>query len=445
MKIKSYFIIWSMLIVSISIGVAIQTYKYGLFALILTEVFFLFILVFLFLFYKRVIYPFQVLANGTELLKEQDFTSRLRKVQQADADRLVDIFNMMIDQLKSKQLRLQEQNYFLERLINSSPLGILILSLDGKITSANPMFLQQSGFDLSKLTNRTLESFNTPLFKQLAILKKNESEVIIIDSHNIYKCTHSSFLDKGFRHSFYLIENLTEEVHAAERKGYEKVIRMMAHEVNNAIAGITSTLDCIGENMRENEDETPTVQLLQHCINRSNSLGDFVTRLADVVKIPAPHFQPSSLNVLIERCIQAMYTFCKEKEIVLQKQSHFTEEVIVRMDPVMMEQVVTNIIKNSAESIEHKGTITLSILNKQTIDIIDNGKGIDQETQKQLFTPFFSSKQNGQGIGLMIIKEILIKHRCNYSLQTMPDGLTHFRIEFPNDTIYLIQNRPAES
>lgn len=117
----------------------------------------------------------------------------------------------------------------------------------------------------------------------------------------------------------------------------------------------------------------------------------------------------------------------------------------VKLDSSLFEQVLVNIIKNAAESIapegksivpedespEPKGEIIIRTLSPATIEVIDNGRGISKETEAKLFSPFFSTKPNGQGIGLIFIREVLMRHGCTFSLRTYSDGLTKFRILFP--------------
>ena len=96
-----------------------------------------FSLVFLVYFYRKVVKPLDIIGNGMELLKEQDFSSRLGKVGQTEADRVVDVFNKMMEQLKNERLHLREQNHFLDLLVNASPMGVIILNLDEEILSMN--------------------------------------------------------------------------------------------------------------------------------------------------------------------------------------------------------------------------------------------------------------------------------------------------------------------
>ena len=102
----------------------------------------------------------------------------------------------------------------------------------------------------------------------------------------------------------------------------------------------------------------------------------------------------------------------------------------VNLDIALFEQVLVNIIKKAAESIGKDGKIQIRTSSPASIEIVDNGEGITKETEAKLFSPFFSTKPNGQGIGLVFIREVLMRHGCSFSLRTYADGLTRFRIIF---------------
>ncbi|MDR2915222.1 MAG: PAS domain-containing protein [Tannerella sp.] len=385
--------------------------------------------IYLFIFYRRIIKPLQIIGDGMELLKEQDFSSRLRRVGQAEADRIVDVFNKMMDQLKNERLYLREQNHFLDLLINASPMGVIIMDLDEYIQSVNPATYKIFGLKPTEnITGKKLTETGSLLAKEITSIKKYDSETIRLGDASIYKCTHSSFIDRGFQHSFYLIESLTEEVFKAEKKAYEKVIRMIAHEVNNTTAGITSTLDTLQDTFKDVQNSGDIHEVLRIAIERCYSMSRFITDFADVVRIPEPQLQEHDLNILVSSCKLFMENVCRNRNIqIIMELSGVSP--IVKVDSLLLEQVLVNIIKNSAESIGKDGKILIRTTNNPTcLEITDTGKGIDKETETKLFSPFFSTKPNGQGLGLMFIREVLLKHGYTFSLFTDTDGLTHFRI-----------------
>ena len=249
-------------------------------------------LVFLIILYYQIIRPIHLITTGMDLLSGQDFSSRLKLVGQVDADKIVNVFNRIMSQLKHERLRLREQNIFLDLLIQASPMGVVIMTLDGEIDHINPMALKM--MELNTHPDKSIKhliELDSPLAAELGEIPNNETKVIRLNDANIYKCSHSYFIDHGFKHPFYLIERMTDEVIHAEKRAYEKVIRMIAHEVNNSTAGITSTLDTISQALTEEKGMEDICDMIRICIERCFSMSHFITRFADVVKIPEPTFQ----------------------------------------------------------------------------------------------------------------------------------------------------------
>ena len=383
-------------------------------------------------FYRKVVQPLNSIANGMDLLREQDFSSRLAPVRQAEADRIVDMFNRMMDQLKNERLRLREQNHFLDLLINVSPMGVVILDFDGKISMLNIAAMRFLGYTVAdELVGKRFQDLDTPLAGEIARLPKDTVDTIRLSDAMIYRCSRLSFVDRGFAHPFVLIESLTTEVVKAEKKAYEKVIRMIAHEVNNTTAGITSTLETVGEALKEMDDTEDIQEVMKVCVERCYGMSRFITNFANVVKIPEPSLEQVRLNDRVTACRMFMETVCRDRRITFHNEL-CPENPTVRIDTVLFEQVLVNIIKNAAESIGECGDIYIrTTASPVTLEIADSGKGISREVEAKLFSPFFSTKPNGQGIGLIFIREVLTKHGCTFSLRTYPDGLTRFRISFP--------------
>ena len=389
-------------------------------------------LIYLAYFYRKVVKPLDTIANGMDLLREQDFSSRLKSVGQLEADRIVDIFNRMMQQLKEERLRLREQNHFLDLLISVSPMGVVILTFDGKVSMANKAALKFLEVDTEEdMLNKGMEDLKTPLAEEMSRLPKDTTETIRLSDSHIYRCSRLSFVDRGFAHPFFLIESLTSEVMKAEKKAYEKVIRMIAHEVNNSVAGITSTLDTVDDALQTMDDTDDLREVMKVCIERGYSLSRFITRFADVVKIPEPQLEEVRLNDRISACERFLENICQDHQVDL-RMDLCEENPWVKIDTSLFEQVLINMVKNSVESIEENGIITLrTSASPVMLEVADTGRGISKEVETKLFTPFFSTKPNGQGIGLIFIREVLMKHGCSFSLRTYEDGITRFRIMFP--------------
>lgn len=429
MRIKYYSFILALLLVGLAVMLVCFYSGGNSLHLYLMEGVIAFLLIFWLIFNRKIVKPLELIGNGMDLLREQDFSSRLTQVGQFEADRVVNIFNRMMDQLKNERLRLREQNHFLDLLIQASPMGVVIVDFDGRITQVNPMAVKMFGLPAEQLHGCKLAEVQAALAKELARMKRDETAVVRLNDSNIYKCTCTTFTDSGFPHPFYLMERMTDELMRAEKKAYEKVIRMIAHEVNNTTAGITSALDSAWQVLSEEQGMDDLCGMMRVCMERCYSMSRFITRFADVVKIPEPVLAPVDLNVLATSCARFMESVCKERNIGLRLECD-PEAGLVKADVSLMEQVLVNILKNAVESIGSDGEIIVRTAAKAFVEIVDNGPGISKEVESKLFSPFFSTKPNGQGIGLVFIREVLSRHRCSFSLSTYEDGLTRFRIRF---------------
>ena len=431
MKLKSFFFLLAFLLMVVWIILLFIATQENGWRFYLIEGIITFSLVYLVYFYKKVIKPLNSIAGGMDLLQAQDFSSRLSPVGQREADRIVSIFNRMMNQLKEERLRLREQNHFLDLLISVSPMGVIILTLDEQISMVNKAALEflDAGTE-DDVLNKTMDELTGTLAEELDRMPKDTTTTVRLSDSRIYRCSRLSFVDRGFAHPFYLIESLTSEVMKAEKKAYEKVIRMIAHEVNNSVAGITSTLDTVDNALQTMEDTEDLREVMKVCIERSYSMSRFITNFADVVKIPEPQMEEVELNERVVACKRFMENICQNRDINLEMKL-CDDNPIVMMDTSLFEQVLINVIKNSAESIGSGGQITIrTSTTPLMLEIADNGKGISKEVEAKLFSPFFSTKPNGQGIGLIFIREVLMKHHCTFSLRTYPDGITRFRICF---------------
>lgn len=430
MRIKGFFYILVFLLLALGSVLLFLSSQLNTIFFYIGEGLILFILIYLTFFYRKIVKPLNTIGSGMELLREQDFSSRLSPVGQYEADRVVNIFNRMMEQLKNERLRLREQNNFLDLLIKASPMGVIITSLDEDLSELNPMALKMLGVRLEDVQGKKMKEIDSPLAVELANLPKGEKVTARLNDSNIYRCTHSSFIDRGFQHPFYLVETFTDEMMKAEKKAYEKVIRMIAHEVNNTTAGITSTLDTVEQALSSEEGMEDICDVMRVCTDRCFSMSRFITRFADVVKIPEPTLSSVNLNDLVFTCKRFMEGMCNDRRITLRMEIDESLKDVM-LDAALFEQVLVNIIKNAAESIETDGEIIVRTLAPATVEVIDNGLGISKETEAKLFSPFFSTKPNGQGIGLIFIREVLMRHGCTFSLRTYADGLTRFRITFP--------------
>ena len=250
-----------------------------------------FILISLFLswkLYKQLLQPLKILLEGINAIPDKDFTVKFLSTGKYEVDQLIGVYNRMIDSLRAERKLQEEQHLFLEKLINTSPTGIIILDYDQIVTSVNPRALQMLGIKEKDLLRKTFKMVSHPILYELATLEPGESKTVAVSGKESYKCQKSSFMDRGFPRYFIMIEELSAEILLAEKKAYGKVIRMMAHEVNNTIGPVNSIMNSALQLQKLN-GTSPNIDLqnaLQVAIDRNDNLNGFMRNLADVVKLP---------------------------------------------------------------------------------------------------------------------------------------------------------------
>jgi signal transduction histidine kinase len=349
-------------------------------------------------------------------------------------DDLVGVYNQMADRLRDERTRQQEQNAFLERVLAASPAGIVVMDFDERIVSANPAArrLLASSEARDALVGRALAELDGGLAPALAELGDGESRVLALSGGRRVKCQRAQFLDRGFARPFFVLEELTDELRRSEKAAYDKLIRMMSHEVNNTAAAVGSLLSaCL--NYREQivgEDRGDYTSALEVAIARTRSLSAFMNDFADVVRLPPPRREPTDIAELVSRVVALMRAEAERHRIQLQVD--LTPELPrVEIDPVQMEQVLLNILKNGMQAAGDGGTVTLRLAREGShvvLTVRDTGPGILPGAREHLFTPFFTTKENGQGIGLTLVREILTAHGFEFTLENHHAGGAEFLV-----------------
>jgi signal transduction histidine kinase len=378
--------------------------------------------------------PLDLIRTGTQFMQEKDFTSRFQKVGQPEMDELIDVYNRMIDHLREERLRVREQHYLLDKILTASPSAILTLDFDERIALVNPATERILEILSSELLGRRLDQLDSPFWQSLHRLPVGEAQILPLFGRRRLHCRKSVFLDRGFARQFIMIEELTEELRRAEKAAYEKLIRMMSHEVNNSLGASNSLLNsCLNYKDQLNpEDQVDFENALRIAISRTDHLSAFTRGFADVIRLPRPLLRPCNVVNLLKNIEGLLRVECERRQI------HWQWEVpdsfpLISMDRNQMEQVFVNILKNAMEAIGTKGFIAVRLgqtIRRSHVEIADTGPGIPPEIQTQLFAPFFTTKENGQGIGLTLAQEILSLHGFDFSLESLPGQPTRFRILF---------------
>ena len=373
--------------------------------------------------------PLDLIRTGAELIGERDFTSQFREVGQPEMDSLVRIYNQMIDRLREERLKQQEQHYFLEKILAASPAGVLTLDFDARVSSLNPAAEKLLEVAAAEIQGKEV-GLAGPLGAALAAIPEGGSEVLAFQGGRRLKVTRTEFFDRGFPRSFLLLEELTEELRASEKAAYGKLIRMMSHEINNSVGAVGSLLDSFRGYAGDlgAEDREDYLQAITVAITRLENLRAFMNGFAEVVRLPPPDRRPTDVKQLVDEILILLRPELDRRRIAIVWDGAETLPP-VELDRNQIEQVVVNVLKNAMESIGEDGRIALR-LDRDSLVVRDSGPGIPEEVRSLLFTPFFSTKRNGRGLGLTLVQEILSAHGFAFSLEAGEGGGAEFRMGF---------------
>jgi nitrogen fixation/metabolism regulation signal transduction histidine kinase len=402
--------------------------------LLLVELFFLVSFGLAWRLMRRLAEPADMLRTSVELLDSGDLMTRFRETSRPEVNRLIRLYNRMVDHLRDERVANQEQDSLLRRLIALSPSGVVQLDYDGRIQSMNPGACEILGVSAEAARGEGLEWLGGALARELDGLTEGEERLVTIGGRRKVRCRRLSFMDRGFPRTCLMLEELTKELHASEKAAYEKLIRTMSHEVNNTSGAVISLLESclvyvqhVGEHDRADFESGIGVAMA-----RTRHMNEFMKSFADVVRLPAPARKLDSLAELLRDSARLFEPECKRLGIAWRLQ---IEDGVppVRLDRRQMEQALVNIVRNAIDAVGGDGDIAISLKMEQGVPVLlieDSGGGIPPEVAPRLFTSFFSTKPNGQGIGLTLVQEILIAHGFDYRLETVAPGRAGFRIRF---------------
>src|SRR6478672_3706365 len=362
MSLRAKIIVYLVLIHAVLAGISYVVLREDRLWLLAVEGLFVLSISFGVLLVRTFFVPLDLIRTGAELIGERDFTSQFREVGQPEMDALIRIYIRMIDRLREERLKLQEQHFFLEKILAASPAGIATFDFDGRISALNPAAEALLQVSAAAVTGREIGALPEPLGTALQAIPKGGSEVLALAGGRRLKATRAELFDRGFPRGFLLLEELTEELRASEKAAYGKLIRMMSHEINNSVGAVGSLLDSfrgyapdLGE-----EDRNDFLQAITVSVTRLENLRAFMNGFAEVVRLPPPDRRPTDVKQLVDEILILLRPELDRRRIAVRWEA---SEAIqpVELDRNQIEQVLVNVLKHAQESIGEDGTITLRL------------------------------------------------------------------------------------
>jgi nitrogen fixation/metabolism regulation signal transduction histidine kinase len=431
MTLRTKFLLFVVIIHAVLIALAMQLRTTNAVLFVASEVLLLISISLTIQLYRGFVRPFELIAAGTAAIQAKDFSMKFVPVGQHEMDQLITVYNQMIDELRQERISQHEKSFLLERLIQASPAGVLLLDFEGRLESVNTAAEQFLGQPAALLLGKLPAELPGAWGPALAALTENQPQALRLSGLQTFRAHAAHFLDRGFTRRFIVLEELTQELIQREKQAYGKLIRMMSHEINNSIGAINSILHSFYHYAPQlgPADRLDYTQALDVSIARNTQLANFMANFAHLVRLPPPTIQPTDLHGLLRGICRLLQPQSDERRI----QWHLefpTTPLVLDFDGQQLEQALLNIAKNALEAIGQDGNVWVRTAAEPPSLVVENdGPGLSPETSQRLFTPFFSTKRDGQGIGLTLVRDILLAHGFAFQLQTEASGRTAFRIK----------------
>ncbi len=391
------------------------------------------------------------LAGFLESIRFSEFTRTFRiEGMGSSFNELSKAFNDVIKDFQEVRSEKEEHFHYLQSIVQNIDVSIIAYRKDGTVEMINKA--AKKLFQIGSLKNvKALENLSPDLVKTLLNINPGENALVKVQEEDdlLQLAVHATeFKIKDKLIILTTINNIQNVLEEQETEAWQKLIRVLTHEIMNSItpiASLSSTLDIMLRNVYNTDIEEQQVldletiqeiqQALQTINKRSTGLLHFVNTYRNLTRIPKPNFKISAIRNLFRNI-----TLLMEEEIAKNNLEFVVnvdpESLEIYADEQLIEQVLINLIKNSIHALENKegGRIEMkAFLNKRgrvTMQVIDNGQGILKEVLDKIFIPFFTTKPSGSGIGLSLSRQILRLHNGTISANSIPEKETVFTLTF---------------
>jgi two-component system nitrogen regulation sensor histidine kinase NtrY len=386
--------------------------------------------------------------NLLEALKHQDFTTSFsRKFSEKSFRDLESSFNEILNQYRGARMDQAAQYQYLQTVLEHINIALICFNDAGKVS----LFNQAAAVLFRKAKVESIEplkSIHPTLYQLMVNLRAGQREVIRFNREGelLQLSVHvTEFRVRKEKFKLVSLQNIRQELEEQELDSWQKLIRVLTHEIMNSVTPVSSLSAAINEMLTDEQgrrrapeslsrdDLEDMYSSLETIEERSKGLLNFVADYKHLTRLPQPVFE----DIEVASLLTHMHRLFKKDMAseAINYQVHIpAHQMSICADSRMIQQVLINLIKNAMEAVKEREdkSIILSADSrneKVIIRVRDNGKGIDEEDLEKVFIPFYTTKQKGSGIGLSLSKQIMRLHKGSIHFQSDESG-TIFNIEF---------------
>ncbi|MFC2134843.1 PAS domain-containing sensor histidine kinase [Bacteroidota bacterium] len=387
------------------------------------------------------------LTRFLQSIQHSDFSQTFsNKKMGGSFEELNKAFNKVIEKFQNTRSEKEEHYRYLQTVMQHVAIGLISFDREGKVEFINNNAKRL--LNVPHLTNiKKLDKISEELTSKLLSMKPGDKVTLKIADDNELLQLVINAVEFKMRNQLYKLvslQNIQSELEEKEMDAWQKLIRVLTHEIMNSVTPISSLSSTVNQILSTCANsgsgiDKDSIKDINNAVNtihkRSEGLIHFVDNYRNLTKIPKPNFQIFQLKTLLERVNKLMQHELIKNKIKL-KISVDPQTLELTADPEMVEQVLLNLIINAMKALHETPDpeiVIIAFINergKVAIRVIDNGPGISEDIQEKIFIPFFSTKKDGSGIGLSLSRQILRAHGGSIRVNSIPGKETVFTLRF---------------
>ncbi len=368
---------------------------------------------------ERVVRPLQTVSNLLAALHEEDFSVRARGAGLDDA--LGELFievNSLSETLREQKLGALEATALLRAVMSEIDVAVFTFDGERRLRLVNRAGEKLLAHPAERLIGKSADQLG--LGGSLEVPGFQTRQLSFPGGSGKFGVRHGSFRQGGTAHDLLVISDLSQALREEERQAWQRIVRVLGHELNNSLTPIKSIAGSLAmifsRTPRPDDWEEDIQRGLDVIASRAESLNRFMTAYAKLAKLPQPTMRPVEVGALLRRVVDL------ERRLTVGLTPG--PELTIRADGDQLEQLLINIIRNAVDAVlEHGGgevKVGWSRKAQLEITIEDDGPGLSGT--KNLFVPFFTTKPTGSGIGLVLSRNIAEAHGGTLTLENKPTG-----------------------
>lgn len=357
---------------------------------------------------RALLNPYYRFSAVLEAVRHEDYSLRANpKFNQGAVKLLADEITMMSEDLQSRKSQYDQQAVLVLRLIEQLATPIVILNKEHKLHHANEAFSNWRKQPWQTLRHANAEDLGFALVDNKWQLR---DESLIAK----WQLRHSQFAMQEQSYQLLVLTNIEQVVYHTEQIAWQKMTRVLSHEINNSLSPIKSLAQTLQDMLKGNDDFANLDPALQVIVERSDGLMQFVNRYANLSKQFDVHIEQCEIAPLFQS-VSNLFDYPIEIKC---------DAFYVLADKVLLEQVLVNLVKNAIEASKSQQLIELNAYEsgKQiVIEVKDSGTGI--QNIDNLFVPFYTTKAQGKGIGLNLCRNMIEQQGAKLTLGNREDEI----------------------